>query len=250
MLIAKNATTYVVAYLALMAPTYILPYFGSNSTLANAFSTALGMGPMPQWWAHAWCLIMLVLLCWLRGNAIGKGFLPAFPVLAGAFDMIPGLSMIPLVPTLLHTVGIVLGVKDAPQIEIASISERELAITRKAKLVAGGATLFAVAGSLLFISTGGRNLKSLQNKSEPRVVKAPAATKQVEKLRPTGPIAKPTESASTIATAPESPSAFALPIEKSKPTPKTTKVQPVQSRPEQKPVSPEKPTVRYIRLND
>lgn len=109
MLIVRSTPAYVVAYLVLMVPTYILPYAGSNSALVNGFSTAMGMGPTPQWWAHAWCLVMLVVLGWLRGNTIGKAFLPALPAVAALFDMTPGLSMVPLIPTLLHLAAIFFG---------------------------------------------------------------------------------------------------------------------------------------------
>lgn len=110
MKIFQNTAVYVVAYILLMIPTYILPYFGSNSMLMNAFGMALGIGPTPQWWIHVWFIVAIGVLAWARSEYCTKKWLPIFPVLAGFFDMVPFLNGIPLVPTILNVCGIVFGV--------------------------------------------------------------------------------------------------------------------------------------------
>lgn len=109
MKIIRSAFGFVVLYVLLMVPTYILPYFGSNSTVTNAFAGAMGLGFLPQWWMHVWALAMMVLVAWMRGKWVDKGYLPAFAVAAGIFDMTPVLSSIPMIPTLFHLLAIILG---------------------------------------------------------------------------------------------------------------------------------------------
>jgi hypothetical protein len=249
MLTIRNPTAYVVAYLLLMVPTYILPYFGSNSTLINAFSSAFGMGPTPQWWAHIWFLTMLSLLGWLRGNAIGKTFLPLFPVLAGIFDIVPGLSVIPLVPTVLHIAGIVLGTMNATVRETTgNVSGEEIAVLRKVKVAAGVATLVAVSGSILFVSTMGRNLKSLTEPEVPSMTKAPAPKRAPTALsnestaKPIVPQAIAAEAGTSSVAAPQPQTA--------KPARNPVKPNSTSQRVEAKPAAQERHTVRYINLND
>ena len=105
----KSTPLYVVVYLLFMGPTYILPYFGSNSTLINSASMVMGFGFTPMWWAHTWCFLVLASVTWVRGGMISKGYLPLFPVLAGVFDMAPFLNFIPLIPTSMHLVALIVG---------------------------------------------------------------------------------------------------------------------------------------------
>ena len=105
----SNALLYVVGYLALMLPTYVLPYFGSNSIIANSIVGAVGRGMTPFWWLHLWALVMLTLMAFARGKHISKTFIVVFPITAAAFDMIPGLSLVPFVPTAMHLVALALG---------------------------------------------------------------------------------------------------------------------------------------------
>lgn len=110
----KITPVFLVAYVLLMIPTYVLPMFGSNSSLATLVGGAVGgMGGMfpPQWWAHVFILAVLVVIAWTRGMSfVGKSYLPALAFLAALFDMVPGLRMIPLVPTILHVLTLVLGI--------------------------------------------------------------------------------------------------------------------------------------------
>ena len=49
-------------------------------------------------------------LTWLRGGLIDKRWLVIFPILAAFFDLVPGFNWIPLVPTVMHLLAIILAV--------------------------------------------------------------------------------------------------------------------------------------------
>jgi len=83
---------FALLYAALMVPTYVLPYFGSNSAIVGALGAAIGRGLMPQTWAHIWFLTLLILVAWMRGATVHKGFLPAISFCAALFDMTPVLN--------------------------------------------------------------------------------------------------------------------------------------------------------------
>lgn len=167
------AWLYIAAYLLLLIPTYILPYFGSNSSLFNAVGAAVGMGLSPLWWLHAWCLVMLVILGWWRGKWTAKAWLPVFPILAGAFDIIPILNMIPLVPTVMHLIAMAVGVISANRSDTEAIS----GINRKVGVAAGITTLIALLGVALFIIGIGR---MAANAKQPKPANTTTNSKAVE----------------------------------------------------------------------
>ena len=105
-----NAPVFVVAYIVFMIPTYLLPYVGSNSSVVGAVGAAAGAGLSPAFWIHLLALVVLCVLCWIRGSVVTKTWLLVFPFLAMTFDLLPGLSVIPLVPTVMHLLAIILGV--------------------------------------------------------------------------------------------------------------------------------------------
>jgi len=107
-----NTVMYVVGYTVLMVPTYILPYMGSNSLLINSAAAVAGAGVFALLLIHLAFLGALVLLAWARGKLIGKGWLVGLPIAAAMFDIVPGLSLIPLAPTVFHLAAIIVGVKD------------------------------------------------------------------------------------------------------------------------------------------
>lgn len=145
-----NAVVFVVIYLLLMVPTYVLPYLGSNSSIVNAVSAGVGLGMTPQWWAHVWSLSMLCLLSWARGGVIGRAWLPTFPILASFFDLTPLLSSIPLVPTLLHLGGLLSGVIGTSFSQDENAASHQAALNRKVIKGALVATLCAIGGATLF----------------------------------------------------------------------------------------------------
>ena len=107
----SNVLFFVVAYIIFMLPTYLLPYLGSNSAVAQGAAMAAGASALQiPFILHLISLLILCYLSKLRGDAIGKSWLLAFPVIGLLFDMVPFLSAIPLVPTIMHTLAIVLGV--------------------------------------------------------------------------------------------------------------------------------------------
>jgi len=53
------------------------------------------------------------------GKAAGRTWLAVLPFMALAFEMLPILTMIPLLPTVLHTLAIILGVSMAKPITAA-----------------------------------------------------------------------------------------------------------------------------------
>jgi hypothetical protein len=97
---------FLVFYLIALIPTYILPYFGSNSLIA-AFAT---FGLTAVFSAlHAACFVVMIWAAFMRGPIIGRQFLWALPMGALFFDLVPGLNWIPLVPTVLHLVALFIG---------------------------------------------------------------------------------------------------------------------------------------------
>ncbi len=105
-----NAVVFVILYILFMLPTYFLPYLGSNSAMGAALGAAADAGINPAFWAHLGSLIILIVIAWFRGTFVGKKWLIIFPILAAVFDLMPGLSLIPLVPTIMHLLAIILGV--------------------------------------------------------------------------------------------------------------------------------------------
>ena len=102
---------FLLFYLLGMLPTYILPYFGSNSTVLQGVSALATHSNFGLTWTvlHLGALASLVYVAYARSVTTGKMMVVALPVVAAVFDMTPILSAIPLVPTILHVVALVLG---------------------------------------------------------------------------------------------------------------------------------------------
>lgn len=161
-----------------MVPTYVMPYFGSNSAIINGVAAGTGVGMTPMWWAHAWCLAMLVVIAWLRGARIGKSFLPFLSITAGLFDMTPVLSVIPFVPTVFHVITLVLGVKGEE-----TGNEKAIGTANRRGLGAAAvATVAAVAGIVSFVAY--KPLKEVPKGAEV-TLKASPAQLPGEKIAPT-----------------------------------------------------------------
>lgn len=105
-----NAVVFVVVYILFMLPTYFLPYLGSNSAVVGTLGAVSEAGVNPAFWLHLGSLGVLIVMTWFRGVLIDKKWLIIFPILATVFDLVPGLNIIPLVPTVMHLLAIILGV--------------------------------------------------------------------------------------------------------------------------------------------
>ena len=109
-----NAPVFVIAYIIFMLPTYYLPYVGSNSSVLHALDAATESHALNfAFWLHMGSMLILCFLCWIRGAYVDKKWLVLFPILAIVFDFVPGLSLIPMIPTVMHLLAIILGVVGA-----------------------------------------------------------------------------------------------------------------------------------------
>jgi uncharacterized membrane protein (GlpM family) len=104
----KNALFFV-GYLLTMIPTYILPYFGSNSVVLNGIGKVAGGGMPVQFWWHLTCYAVLMFLAYARGIQIARGWLITLPLVAMVFEFMPGLNYIPLVPTVINLAALFIG---------------------------------------------------------------------------------------------------------------------------------------------
>lgn len=108
----SHPVAYVALYVTFLLPTYVLPYLGSNAALLRASARSAGVRDTTTpglFLAHLACLVVLCGLAYARGRATSRRWLVVLPVLALVFDLTPGLSLIPLVPTVLHIIAVVLG---------------------------------------------------------------------------------------------------------------------------------------------
>lgn len=121
-----NSVTYILIYIVLMIPTYVLPYFGSNSVIANgagALVDAASGGKTTMFThfpflLHAAFLIALCVTAFIRGGIISKKWILVFPLIALICDLTPGLSSIPFLPSILHLLAIILGVVGADKLTV------------------------------------------------------------------------------------------------------------------------------------
>ncbi|KKJ75214.1 hypothetical protein WH95_19535 [Kiloniella litopenaei] len=111
--LAANTVVFVMVYILCMIPTYLLPYMGSNSAIVTIGT----VGFNPAFWFHLLCFVALAVIVWQRGQVIDANWLLIFPVLALVFDFTPGLNVIPLVPTVMHLLAIIIGVIKAQKPE-------------------------------------------------------------------------------------------------------------------------------------
>jgi hypothetical protein len=236
--LARSATAYVLSYLVLMLPTYVLPYFGSNSAVLGMFSSAIrgSLIPMPPWWMHVWCLVALIVLNWLRGHVVNKKYLAVFPFVAAFFDMTPGLSSIPLIPTVMHLIGLVLGAMGVSAIADDELADSKLQSSGTRAAIGVGLMTAAVLLGSIFSMTG------LFKKSH---VVVPAAVKS-EPVKVVMPNAIQTPNA---VSQPVSPASAAKPVAMHRPKPLTSQTV-NQTQPPQPAAAPTKSEVRYIKIND
>lgn len=106
----KSAPVYILFYLLVMIPTYLMPLLGSNSTAFLALSAGFNAWLQnPMFLVHIGALLLLIGLAYSRGKATGRSWLVVFPVIALVFDFVPVLSSIPFVVTAMHLCALIIG---------------------------------------------------------------------------------------------------------------------------------------------
>lgn len=109
---------FVILYLIVMLFTYLW------RVMAIGFADGMTRGGFPYEEAmdvsmsvmHICMFINYVILAWIcrsRGKMVDKKWLPAFPLIGCFFDMI--LSFIPLIPTIMNILALVMGLSDGKQ---------------------------------------------------------------------------------------------------------------------------------------
>ena len=106
-----HPVAFVVLYLAFMVPLYFLPWFDSPGT---------GLLSNPAFWVHILCWAALVIIAFVRGVAIGYGWLVALTLIGAFFDLVPGMNWIPMIATVANLVCLVCGAALKPQPALAS----------------------------------------------------------------------------------------------------------------------------------
>jgi regulator of nucleoside diphosphate kinase len=99
-----NTTIFVSAYIALMLITYCLPNLDSQSFMAQSLNVSIFSA-----FLHISAMLGLIWISLIRGVLIGERWLVLLPIVAFAFDFIPKLSAIPIVPSIYHLLAIVIG---------------------------------------------------------------------------------------------------------------------------------------------
>src|SRR5262249_30470793 len=79
---------FVVLYLVFMAPLYITTWF--DAELAASASSVFGLSPVL--WLHIACWLLLIIVAFMRGAAVGYGWLVALAILGAFFDLVPGMN--------------------------------------------------------------------------------------------------------------------------------------------------------------
>ena len=107
-----NTATFVATYIALMLLTYYLPSLGSKSLVVQSLDGAnltYSTVPLFPLFLHISAMLGLLWVSLARGILISERWLVLLPLVAFAFDFIPKLSAIPIVPSIYHLLAIVIG---------------------------------------------------------------------------------------------------------------------------------------------
>ena len=107
-----NTAIFVGTYIVFMLITYYLPSLGSTSFVAQSLDgTGLSSTPISVFplFLHISAMLGLIWVSMVRGILIGERWLVLLPIVAFAFDFIPKLSAIPIVPSIYHLLAIVVG---------------------------------------------------------------------------------------------------------------------------------------------
>ena len=109
---SMTSTKFLVLYLLFMVPTYFVRYAAIAAVFKQAekHSSAGSIGIVANFLLFVF-LLALCFIAYLRGKVVEKKHLVAFPTVALVFDLL--LPFIPLVPTVMHTITLVVGLPEA-----------------------------------------------------------------------------------------------------------------------------------------
>lgn len=108
-----NSAIFVGAYVVLMALTYYLSNLGSTTLVTQTLDgTGLADSSVSliTLFLHICAMLGILWVSFVRGVMISERWLVLLPIVAFAFDFIPKLSSIPIVPSIYHLLAIVIGV--------------------------------------------------------------------------------------------------------------------------------------------
>lgn len=109
---------YLTSYLVAILLTYILPYWGSNawSLKQVAHATNSDTSSFAIFFTiHLVVYLFMGVLTAIAGKNTNKMWLVGFPIMAGIFDLAPTLNLIPLIPSILNIVALVISFKAITQ---------------------------------------------------------------------------------------------------------------------------------------
>ena len=108
-----NPVVFALVYFVLMLSTYALPYFRSTFAVASVLAGSQSMfnGAAFLLGLQVAALAAMAGITFVRGGITGRAWIVIFPLLALVFDIVPILSLIPFVPTVMHLIAIVMGVQ-------------------------------------------------------------------------------------------------------------------------------------------
>ena len=104
-----NTKVFVSSYVFFMMLTYYLAQLGSQSPFLQGLDVAGASVYNFPFFLHLSAMLILLWICFARGVIIGERWLVLLPMVVFAFEWIPKLSAIPVVPTIYHLLAIVIG---------------------------------------------------------------------------------------------------------------------------------------------
>lgn len=133
--IFNNPAGFAIFHIVLAIPTYIIPYLkpGVMSKAAAAISMDQNFSSGVSFASTFWTIVQVALYAGLiygsfkRGKHVNKGYLTAFPIAAAIFDLVPLLSWIPLVPSVMHILSLAMGIPEGQRQSSTQTSTHEAA---------------------------------------------------------------------------------------------------------------------------
>jgi hypothetical protein len=110
--VLENKVIFVCSYIIFMGLNYFLSNAGSTSVVVQGFDDFTVAGSSISLLPILLNVSAILVLLWIsfeRGVIIGKKWIVLLPAVAFAFELIPALSAIPMVPLVYHLLAIVIG---------------------------------------------------------------------------------------------------------------------------------------------